>query len=199
MNKTERAHGVTEGQRLDLKCSVDFDPSSSSFYTVSWLFQKVDSSSSIQLLHQNYDGRLRVHEQYQNRLRFMHPSKETFGLAILNAVPSDSGTYNCRVDVHQHDCADQWKTVASDQSGLITVSVRKLGMDASFMPSQQCHLRLHVLFFFYFFQIQCVFVHFFTQISVPKFFFSLVVEFFEVNIKCKYGCLLFSPRLTWQT
>ncbi|XP_062390758.1 immunoglobulin superfamily member 3-like [Sardina pilchardus] len=130
LNKTSRNREVTEGQRLDLECSVQTEGSdpSSSIYTVTWLFQRLGSDGSVALLTQMFNGHLKVHEGYQDRLRFSHPTKDTFGLSILTAVPSDSGAYHCKVEVRQHACGGdgQWKTVASDQSGVITVSVGEL-------------------------------------------------------------------------
>ncbi|XP_062391062.1 immunoglobulin superfamily member 3-like [Sardina pilchardus] len=131
LNKTSRNCGVTEGQRLDLECSVETEGSdpSSSIYTVTWLFQRPGSDGSVALLTQMFNGHLKVQDGYQDRLRFSHPTKDTFGLSILTAVPSDSGAYHCKVEVHQHACGGdgQWKAVAADQSGVITVSVHKLG------------------------------------------------------------------------
>ncbi|XP_041929233.1 immunoglobulin superfamily member 3-like isoform X1 [Alosa sapidissima] len=130
MNKISRNRVVTEDQRLDLECSVGTEGSdpSSSIYTITWLFQRPGSDVSIPLLTQMFDGRLKIHEGYQDRLRFSHPKKDSFVLTIMTAVPSDNGKYHCQVEVRQHACNSdgQWKTVASDQSGVITVSVHEL-------------------------------------------------------------------------
>uniref|UniRef100_A0A8C1SWQ1 Ig-like domain-containing protein n=1 Tax=Cyprinus carpio TaxID=7962 RepID=A0A8C1SWQ1_CYPCA len=128
MDKNDKDLDIKEGEQFNLECSLDVEKDDPTHhYSLRWVFNRPESTSGIPLLSYSYDGRLQYHKEYLDRLRFSRPTSDTFRLAVLNSDKADSGSYQCRVEQHQHDCNGQWKPMARAQSGTTTVTVNSIG------------------------------------------------------------------------
>lgn len=132
LDKSDSQLVVTEGQRVDLNCSLRSIGLDATFrYSVTWTFERQEQEpATIKLLTYSHEGRLQFQEddtELQQRLYFSRPTDGMFRLSILNSVPSDSGRYRCQVDQYQLDCKGKSEWKAGMKSGFTDVSVRIIG------------------------------------------------------------------------
>ncbi|MCI4378268.1 hypothetical protein PGIGA_G00213980 [Pangasianodon gigas] len=129
--ETRATHqNATEGEQLDISCSINFDKMDPTFqYTLTWFVERQGSSASTFLLSHTYNGYLQYqseNKQLNGRLLFSRPKAKIFSLTILNLDPSDSGNYQCRVEQYQFDCEGKWKKRGSPQLVSTMVNVHEI-------------------------------------------------------------------------
>ncbi|XP_066542856.1 immunoglobulin superfamily member 2 [Hoplias malabaricus] len=129
LDKPDEQLVVTEGEQVDLKCSLLSNEQDSTYrYSLTWFFESQDQKKpTIQLLTYNHDGRLQFQDHdvnLQHRLYFSRPTVSAFHLSILNSNSFDSGRYRCQVDQYQLDCNGRWEWKAGSKSDFTSVSVR---------------------------------------------------------------------------
>ncbi|XP_072542109.1 immunoglobulin superfamily member 2 [Salminus brasiliensis] len=129
LNTSDHQLVVTEGEKVDLSCSMSQDIQDSTLqYSLTWFFESQgQTQSTVQFLSYSYDGRLQFlgHDpEFQHRLHFSRPTTKAFHLSILNSISSDSGGYYCQIDQYHLDCKGKWEWKAQAKSGFTNVHVR---------------------------------------------------------------------------
>ncbi|TSV41647.1 Immunoglobulin superfamily member 3 [Bagarius yarrelli] len=104
---------ATEGEQMDISCSITVDQVDTKFhYSFTWFVERQDSSASTFLLSHTHTGLLQYqseNQQLRGRLLFSRPTAKRSQLSILNLDPSDSGIYQCRVEQYQLNCEGNWE------------------------------------------------------------------------------------------
>ncbi|XP_058249643.1 immunoglobulin superfamily member 3 isoform X2 [Hemibagrus wyckioides] len=121
---------ATEGQQLDISCSINFDIVDPTFhYSLTWFLERQGSSASTSLLSHTHNGLLQYqseNQQLSGRLLFSRPTAKRFQLTIFNLDPSDSGNYQCRVEQYQLSCKGLWEKKGSPKLVSTMVNVHKI-------------------------------------------------------------------------
>ncbi|KAJ3592275.1 hypothetical protein NHX12_007403 [Muraenolepis orangiensis] len=131
----ERHLVVTEGEDVDLNCSLTSGASDASLsYSLSWLYAGPDPSAvnrSFTLAELGHGGLLRRPENPElqgsslgRRLFLSRPTHGSFRLGIQRTQQGDGGAYWCRVEQFQLEQPGRWQLKAVDNSGRITLTVK---------------------------------------------------------------------------
>lgn len=146
MDSNDKYLDIKEGKQFELECSLNVEKEDPTrHYSLTWVFNSLESDSGTPLLSYSYNGRLQYFTDKMDRLRFSRPTSSIFKLVVLNTGTADSGSYQCRVDEHQLDCEGHWKPTAQAQakSGSTVVRVQSIGNTSIYILST---FRLLVVF-----------------------------------------------------
>ncbi|XP_068602567.1 immunoglobulin superfamily member 3-like [Brachionichthys hirsutus] len=136
--KEEIELNVSTSQNFSIPCDITKQSSRESEFQVTWFWQQEADAEQRPVLVVYRNSTLQMFGR-GDQMRFGHPLPQQFQLTVLKPGPEDSGVYFCEVEEWLPTPSREWRKLAVEKSGHMTVGVHADGnIKASYEP--ECSL-----------------------------------------------------------
>ncbi|XP_068184842.1 immunoglobulin superfamily member 3-like [Antennarius striatus] len=122
ISNEEMEFNVSTSQNFSIPCDITKQSSQESEFQVTWFWQKESDSEHQPVLTVYRNATFQMFGR-DDDLRFSHPLPDRFHLTVLNPGPDDSGLYFCEVEEWFPTPSREWRKLAVEKSGYMTVGI----------------------------------------------------------------------------
>ncbi|KAL7384641.1 hypothetical protein ABVT39_006182 [Epinephelus coioides] len=137
IEKNEMNLNISIHRNIAMPCHIAKQSSSQSEFQVTWFWQKERETKQHPIFTAYRNSTLQEWSSKVDQFRFRHPASNQFILTLMKPSPEDSGVYFCEVEEWLPSLSQQWRKVAVEKSGYLTVNVYAEG-DAKTVSEPEC-------------------------------------------------------------
>lgn len=121
--RADQRVNVSTSQDFTLPCVISRQSSRRSEFQVTWFRQDGPTGSKRRPIFAAYRNSTLQAFEKSDQLRFSRPSHNNYSLTLSKPAPEDSGVYFCEVQEWLRSPSDDWRKVATQMSGNLSLHV----------------------------------------------------------------------------